>query len=58
MDRIYAWDVKREQVVYRIPGQTLEDGSHDSDLHPVWLPADACELPEGVSIEELRKVES
>ncbi|WP_447926100.1 hypothetical protein [Vreelandella sp. EE27] len=58
MDPIYAWDVKRECIVYRIPGQTLEDGRVDSDFDPVWLPADADELPDGVTTDDLRKVES
>ncbi|MFI0471347.1 hypothetical protein ACGLWX_01350 [Halomonas sp. HMF6819] len=58
MDKIYAWDVKRERIVYRIPGQTLEDGREDSDLHPVWMPAEAEDLPDGVEIEDLREVES
>lgn len=56
MDRIYAWDDHQNRVVYRIPGHTHKDGREDSDLSPVWLPADESELPEGVSVEDLRKV--
>ncbi|MCB8889818.1 MULTISPECIES: hypothetical protein [Halomonadaceae] len=58
MERVYAWDVKRECVVYRIPGHTFDDGREDSDFNPVWLPAKADELPEGVSVDDLREVES
>ena len=56
MDRIFAWDDHQNRVVYRIPGHTHKDGREDSDLSPVWLPADESELPEGVSVEDLRKV--
>ncbi|RUR51543.1 hypothetical protein [Vreelandella populi] len=56
MDRIFAWDDHLDRVVYRIPGHTHKDGREDSDLSPVWLPADESELPEGVSVEDLRKV--
>ncbi|RUR38393.1 hypothetical protein [Vreelandella populi] len=56
MDRIFAWDDHQSRVVYRIPGHTHKDGREDSDLSPVWLPADESELPEGVSVEDLRKV--
>ncbi len=56
MDRIFAWDDHRSQVVYRIPGHTHKDGREDSDLAPVWLPAEETDLPEGVSVEDLRKV--
>ncbi|WP_018916067.1 hypothetical protein [Vreelandella zhanjiangensis] len=56
MDRIFAWDDRRGQVVYRIPGHTHKNGREDSDLSPVWLPIDASELPEGVSVDDLRKV--
>ena len=57
MERIYAWDHRHEQVVYRIPGHTYKDGREDSDLSPVWLPASPDELPEGVAIDDLRKVD-
>lgn len=56
MDRIYAWDEHKERVVYRIPGHTHKNGREDSDLSPVWLPADVADLPEGVSVDDLRKV--
>ncbi|RUR32648.1 hypothetical protein [Vreelandella nanhaiensis] len=56
MDRIFAWDDHQNRVVYRIPGHTHKDGREDSDLSPVWLPADESELPEGVSVDDLRKV--
>lgn len=57
MERIYAWDHRHEQVVYRIPGHTHKDGREDSDLSPVWLSASPDELPEGVAIDDLRKVD-
>ncbi|HDZ46748.1 hypothetical protein LCGC14_0121510 [marine sediment metagenome] len=57
MDRVFAWDHQHSQVVYRIPGHHHEDGRDDSDLSPVWLPADESDLPEGISVEDLRKVD-
>lgn len=56
MDRVFAWDHHHRQIVYRIPGHQYEDGREDSDLSPVWLPAEESDLPEGVTIEDLRKV--
>ena len=51
MDRVFAWDHHHSQVVYRIPGHR-----EDSALSPVWLPAEESDLPEGVMIDDLRKV--
>lgn len=56
MDRVFAWDHHHSQIVYRIPGHRHADGREDSDLSPVWLPAEASDLPEGVTVEDLRKV--
>lgn len=39
-DRIYAWDARNGQVVYRIPGLQHGDGQIDSDESPVWLLGD------------------
>lgn len=36
-ERIYAWDKRNGQVVYRIPGHQHGDGQVDSDESPVWL---------------------
>ncbi|MGM0824128.1 MAG: hypothetical protein ACQEUY_05340 [Pseudomonadota bacterium] len=56
MDRVFAWDHRNQQVVYRIPGHQYEDGREDSDLSPIWLSSDESELPEGVSVDDLRDV--
>lgn len=56
MDRIYAWDDHKNRVVYRIPGHTHKNGREDSDLSPVWLPATEADLPDGVGVDDLRKV--
>ena len=56
MDRIYAWDDRKERVVYRIPGHTFDDGREDSDLSPVWIPADEADLPDEVNVDDLHKV--
>tara|TARA_R110001583_G_scaffold48947_8_gene153312 strand:+ start:863 stop:1051 length:189 start_codon:yes stop_codon:yes gene_type:complete len=56
MDRIFAWDHHHRQVVYRIPGHKHEDGREDSDLSPVWIPAEESDLPDGVTVEDLRDV--
>lgn len=56
MDRVFAWDHDHNQVVYRIPGYQFEDGREDSDLSPVWLPADESDLPEGVEVDDLRTI--
>jgi len=57
MDKVFAWDHRRERVVYRIPGHRHDDGREDSDLSPVWLAAQLDDLPEGVAVEDLRKVD-
>lgn len=56
MNRVYAWDDREERVVYRIPGHIFDNGQKDSDLAPVWLPADEADLPDEVSVDDLRKV--
>ena len=56
MDRVFAWDHRHNQIVYRIPGRRHTDGREDSDFSPVWLPAEESDLPEGVTVEDLRKV--
>ena len=56
MERVFAWDHRREQVVYRIPGHTHDNGREDSDFSPVWLPSSESELPDGITIDDLRKV--
>ena len=56
MDHVFAWDHRNQQVVYRIPGHRYEDGREDSDLSPIWVPSDESELPEGVSVDDLRDV--
>jgi len=56
MDRVFAWDHHNSRVVYRIPGHQHEDGREDSDLSPVWLPANESELPDGITVDDLRKV--
>ncbi|KPQ19765.1 MULTISPECIES: hypothetical protein [unclassified Halomonas] len=56
MDRIFAWDHHNQRVVYRLPGHHFDDGREDSDLSPVWVPSSESELPEGVSIDDLRDV--
>lgn len=56
MDRVFAWDHDHNQVVYRIPGHHFDDGREDSDLSPVWVPADESDLPEGVTVDDLRTV--
>lgn len=35
--RLYAWDKREGQVIYRIPGHQHGDGSIDSDDSPVWI---------------------
>jgi len=35
--RVYSWDKRNGQVVYRIPGHKHGDGQVDSDEAPVWL---------------------
>lgn len=56
MDRIYAWDDREERVVYRIPGHVFDDGREDSDVSPVWIPADEADLPDEINVEDLQKV--
>ncbi|WP_254893763.1 hypothetical protein, partial [Halomonas sp. BC1] len=57
IDKVFAWDHRRERVVYRIPGHRHDDGREDSDLSPVWLAAQPDDLPEGVAVKDLRKVD-
>lgn len=56
MERVYALNDRDGSVVYRLPGHRFEDGREDSDLSPIWLPSDPADLPEGVNIDDLRKV--
>ncbi|AVI63487.1 hypothetical protein [Halomonas sp. GFAJ-1] len=56
MDRIYAWDDREERVVYRISGHIFDDGREDSDVSPVWIPANEADLPDEINVEDLQKV--
>ena len=56
MDRVFAWDHHHNRVVYRMPGHHFDEGREDSDLSPVWLPAEVADLPEGVTVDDLRTV--
>jgi hypothetical protein len=38
MERIYAWDHRHEQVVYRIPGHTHKDGREAVSYTHLTLP--------------------
>lgn len=40
MDKIYAYDKRTGEYVYRIPGHRHGDGQVDSDESPVWLITD------------------
>ena len=43
-DRVYAWDKRNGEVVYRIPGHHHGDGQIDTDEDPVWLLADESDV--------------
>lgn len=44
MNKLFAWDKREGQVVYRIPGHQHGDGQIDSDESPVWLLAEDQEV--------------
>lgn len=52
-DRIYAWDKRNGQVVYRIPGHLHGDGQVDSDDNPVWLLGDESDVDDISALPEV-----
>lgn len=51
--RVYAWDKRNGQVVYRIPGHQHGDGQVDSDEHPIWLLGDEADVEDVAALPEV-----
>jgi hypothetical protein len=43
-NKVYAWDKRNGQVVYRIPGMRYGDGQVDTDDNPIWLLGDESDV--------------
>jgi len=52
-NRIYAWDKRNGQVVYRIPGHQHGDGQIDTDEQPIWLLGDETEVDDVAALPEV-----
>lgn len=52
-DRIYAWDKRNGEVVYRIPGHRHGDGQTDTDENPVWLLGDESNVDDITALPEV-----
>jgi len=52
-ERIYAWDKRNGEVVYRIPGHRHGDGQVDTDESPVWLVGNQEDVQDVASLPEV-----